>query len=166
MSTDKNVLNMEFGAAQKAIQEKIYKLEFVKQLVEKLDANRKSITYISTGLGIASAFLPWKTLGPFSLNALQITNGWLFVLPFIASAVYIGLNWPSFKTTKLWVGTIACCAFLTLLNSYSDFDVELPDTNLNMQKHNATGIGYWLTLGCYVGLLVSSFESPIKDDAK
>jgi hypothetical protein len=166
MSNDKNVLNMEYGAAQKVIQEKLYKLEFVKQLVEKLNVNRKSITYISTGLGIASAFLPWKTLGPFSLNALQITNGWLFVLPFIASAVYIGLNWPNFKTTKLWVGIIACCAFFTLLNSYSDFNVELPDVNLNMQKHNATGIGYWLTLGCYVGLLVSSFESPVKDDIK
>ena len=135
----------------------IMKLDFVKNIYKKVDDNRKNITFVSTGLGLASAFLPWKTLGVFSINALQITYGWLAIVPFVSSAVIIGLNWPTYKPTKLWVGSLAIAMVFGLLSSYSEFDIQLPDENLNLQSHNATGIGYWLALASLVGLFISSW---------
>jgi hypothetical protein len=159
MSTDgkKSIWQMEYNGAA-------WNFECVQNAYKKLDENRKNLILVSTGLGLASAFLPWKTLGLLSVTALQIQHGWLCIVPFVASAVYVGLSWPTVKPTKMWVGIAAFCMLLSLFNSYSEFTIELPNENLTMEKHNAVGVGYWLCCASLIGLTVSSFIKPEKEE--
>jgi hypothetical protein len=116
----------------------------------------RNLCAVLTGLGLTSAFLPWKSMGVFSMNCLQLSDAWFFITPFIAAGVWLCLNWHNFKVVPSYVGLYSLIMLAMLVACYDQFSVILPFTQ---QTRNVAGMGYYVCAFCLLGIAVSSMSS-------
>lgn len=127
----------------------------------EIEADRmKIISMVITVCGLGAAFLPWRSAGIFSMNALQMNQGWFFITPFILSGVYICLNWNSFVRVPVFVSVYSLIMLAALIGAFSYFDFELPRYNaanraFTTETINVAGFGYYLTAFCLFSLFVT-----------